>query len=110
MIVYQQRYLDKCTYSILQDLSDLYDPEVGIFEYLLSIPEITHCLWGNMYQCPDYDGHSFEEVKFEFKIPEVLITMKGVYRLIKTEYDHYSASCKSYFPPGVDNALKRCKT
>ncbi|CAL8077115.1 unnamed protein product [Orchesella dallaii] len=25
-----------------------------------------------MYQCPDYDGHQFEEVKFEFKVPDTL--------------------------------------
>lgn len=108
MMVYQQRYMDQSTYAILQDLSNLYDPEVGIFEYVLSIPQITHCIWGNMFQCPEYEGHNFQEVNFQFKLPESLITVRGVYRLIKTEYDHYSSSCKSYFAPGVNNALKRC--
>ena len=48
-------------------------------------------------------------LKFTFKIPEVLVERKGVYRLLKTDYDHYSDSSNSYFAPGVNNALKKCK-
>ncbi|XP_035703151.1 neurofilament heavy polypeptide-like [Folsomia candida] len=107
MIDNQITYVNKCTYNIIADLSVLYEPEVGICDYLLSIPDITHCLWGNIYCAPNINGHEFEELKFKFKIPEVLLSTPGIYRLIKSEYDHYSDSCLSYFPPGVENALKQ---
>jgi hypothetical protein len=110
IVYYQQTYLDKCTYTILEDLNELFDKEVGVCDYLLSIPEITHCLWGNLFMCPDIDEHEFEDVKFKFKIPESLLTAPGIYRLVKTEYDHYSDSCLSYFQPGIENALKICKS
>jgi len=109
MVYHHKTYMDTCSYRILENLCDLFDPEEGICNYILSIPEITHALWGNIFQCPDINEHEFEELKFKFKIPEVLLTAAGIYRLLKTEYDHYSDSCMSYFPPGVENALKQCK-
>lgn len=109
MIDNQVKYLDRCTYTIIADLSSLYEAESGICDYLLSIPEITHCLWGNIYNAPNISGHEFEELKFRFKLPEILLSAPGIYRLIKTEYDHYSDQCLSYFPPGIENALQQCK-
>jgi len=92
----------------VQDLSEFYDPEVGIFEYLVSIPQLTVCLWGNLFVRPDQEGHEFQDLNFKFKFPQSLIEMRGIYRLVKMEYDHLSDSCMSYFPLHLDNALKRC--
>jgi hypothetical protein len=93
---------------IIIGFSHFYEPEVGICDYYLSIPQLTHCIWGNLYCAPNINGHEFEELKFRFKLPDKLLYIPGLYRLIKSEFDHYSDSCLSYFPPGTENALKQC--
>lgn len=97
------------TIPFIADLTEHYDPEEGIFDLCVSIDPITFAMYGNIFAQPDLTGHNFEKLKFKFKIPENLVERRGVFRLVKTEYDHYSDSSSSYFAPGIDNALRRCK-
>ncbi|CAG7823625.1 unnamed protein product [Allacma fusca] len=103
----QQEYLDRSTYDIIRDLTKYFDPEQGIFDMTESIEAITFSIYGNIFAQPELIGHEYEKLKFKFKIPESIVELRGIYRLLKTEYDHYSDSSNSFFAPGVNNALKR---
>ncbi len=108
----QQGFIDDGSYRMMQDLGEFYDPEVGELETIVSSDqgEITHALWGNLYTCPDQTGHEYTDLGFKFLIPQSLVLRSGLYRLLKTEYDHYSDSCMSYYAPGIQNALRQCES
>ena len=105
----QQNFIDTSTYNILVDLEGLYDPELGVFDHTMKIKDITHALWCNLYSRPELVGHYYEDTSFRFHIPESLIMTRGVYRLLKLEYDHYSDSSHSYFPPRAQHFYQSCK-
>jgi len=106
----QKRFIDDGTYSIIQDLSEYYDPEVGVFDYVERSKErdVTHALWGNLFASPENDGHNFKKIGFNFKIPDSLLSTRGIYRMVHTTYDHYSDISTSYFSPVVYSTLRQC--
>lgn len=106
-----QDYLDQGTYNFVEDLTEYYDPEIGIFETIVKNPEetISHGIWGNLFGTPDQTEHEYSGSGFKFQIPEIISRNESVFRLLKTNYDHFSHKCYSYYAPGIDNPLRQCK-
>ncbi|XP_052797424.1 dynein axonemal intermediate chain 7 homolog isoform X1 [Mya arenaria] len=93
-----QTKLDAATVMILGQATDLCDTETFNLHYLKANSEICLCIWGNLSKNPRIKLFEFKERGFQFEIPRLLTLSDVGFRVLLTQYDHYSSTCKSYYP------------
>ncbi|KAL4224695.1 Protein casc1 [Mactra antiquata] len=93
-----QTKLDAATVKILQQATDLCDSETFNLHYLKKNEEICLCIWGNLSKNPRIKSFEFQEKGYQFDIPRILTLSDVGFRILFTKYDHYSTTCKTYYP------------
>ncbi|KAH3877276.1 dynein axonemal intermediate chain 7-like isoform X2 [Dreissena polymorpha] len=93
-----QNKLDAATVKILQKATDLCDNETFNLHYLKANQDVCLCIWGNLSKNPRIKSFEFKEKGFQFEIPRMLTLSDCAFRILFSKFDHYSSTCKSYYP------------
>ncbi|XP_053383871.1 dynein axonemal intermediate chain 7-like [Mercenaria mercenaria] len=93
-----QSKLDAATVKLLQQATDLCDTETFNLHYTKRNQDICLCIWGNLSKNPRIKSFEFAEKGFQFEIPRILTLSDCAIRILFTKYDHYSSTCKSFYP------------
>ncbi|KAK4286942.1 hypothetical protein Pmani_039976 [Petrolisthes manimaculis] len=97
----QKEKLDEATYHQLLDLRPYLDHETMVYSFYTTSPLVSLALWSNTTRSPKNNSHQVNELGFTFTLPEELIEVECVVRVMRTEYDHYSKFANTYTPPTV---------
>ena len=92
----QLQKLNHATYKLLLDVSPMVDQESNVLQHFLSSDLVSLGLWGNvMAKNMRVKGTHFEDLGFEFELPQSLMGTVGAVRVMRVQYDHYSKMCQS---------------
>ncbi|XP_048780286.1 dynein axonemal intermediate chain 7 homolog isoform X2 [Ostrea edulis] len=93
-----KKKMDAATLRLLQEATDRADPETFNLQFELKSPDVCLSLWGNLSKNPRIKSFEFAKQGLTFEIPRVLCLSDCAIRVLDPKYDHYSPTCKSYYP------------
>lgn len=93
-----KKKMDSATLHLLQEATDRADPETFNLQFELKSPDVCLSIWGNLSKNPRIKSFEFGKQGLTFEIPRVLCLSDCAIRVLDPKYDHYSPTCKSYYP------------
>ncbi|KAK3104097.1 hypothetical protein FSP39_024384 [Pinctada imbricata] len=93
-----KKKMDAATFHLLEEATDRANPETFNLQFSSKSPDVCLSVWGNLSKNPRIKSFEFVEQGLTFEIPRVLCLSDCAIRVLDPKYDHYSPTCKSFYP------------
>ncbi|XP_061178031.1 dynein axonemal intermediate chain 7 homolog isoform X2 [Saccostrea echinata] len=93
-----KKKMDAATLRLLQEATDRADSETFNLQFEHKSPDVCLSIWGNLSKNPRIKSFEFAKQGLTFEIPRVLCLSDCAIRVLDPKYDHYSPTCKSFYP------------
>ncbi|XP_062591912.1 dynein axonemal intermediate chain 7 homolog [Saccostrea cucullata] len=93
-----KKKMDSATLQLLQEATDRADSETFNLQFEHKSPDVCLSIWGNLSKNPRIKSFEFAKQGLTFEIPRVLCLSDCAIRVLDPKYDHYSPTCKSFYP------------